>query len=130
MYKRQAPFLPFATDEVWSWWQNAGAGHSASIHRASWPSVEEVTDGLDAGFHGLLEQVSQVLVHVRKAKSDAKVSMKAPVESATLVGPAVALTTLRLAERDLKAVGQIQTLNFGEAEEIAIVEVVLVSQPE
>jgi valyl-tRNA synthetase len=125
-----APFLPFATDEVWSWWQNTGDGHTDSIHRAAWPSVEEVTDGLDAGFHGLLEQVAQVLVHVRKAKSDAKVSMKAPVESATLVGPAAALTTLRLAERDLKAVGQIQTLNFGEAEEIAIVEVVLASQPE
>ena len=125
-----APFLPFATDEVWSWWQNAAEGRAASIHRAAWPSVDEVTLGLDGGFHGLLEQVSQVLVHVRKAKSDAKVSMKAPVESAALVGPAAALTSLRLVERDLKAVGQIASLSFGEADEIAIVDVILAAQPE
>ena len=47
-----APFLPFTTEEVWSWWQNTGEGNAASIHRAAWPSVDELTVGLDAGHHG------------------------------------------------------------------------------
>ena len=125
MLRLFAPFLPFATDEVWSWWQNSAAGHTASIHRAAWPTVEELTAGLDASNHGLLELVAQALVGVRKAKSDAKVSMKAPVESATLEGPAAVLTSLRALENDLKAVGKISDLAYAEGADVAVTNVVL-----
>ena len=68
-----APFLPFATEEVWSWWQEG------SIHQASWPDASAVA-AVAAGASGAdLDPVIEVLAAVRKAKTAAKVSMRAPV---------------------------------------------------
>ena len=121
MLRLFAPFLPFATEEVWGWWQkNAG-----SIHRASWPVVEELTDGLDAGNAGLLELASIAVGGVRKAKSDAKASMKAAVESATIQAPAAVLTSLRVIESDLKSVGKISALTYAEGDEVAMTQIIL-----
>jgi valyl-tRNA synthetase len=121
MLRLFAPFLPFATDEVWSWWQT----DAGSIHRATWPKLEELTAGLDASNLPVLELAKEALFGLRKAKSDAKVSMKAAVESATLVSPAAVLTTLRLLEADFKAVGKIADLAFEEGEAFAVENVVL-----
>ena len=117
MLRLFAPFLPYATDEVWSWWQESG-----SIHRASWPSVEELGD-IPADHDGLLELASSALFGVRKAKSDAKVSMKADVVSATLKTAKVSATAL--IESDLKAVGRIAELTITSGDEVEMVDVVL-----
>ena len=121
MLRLFAPFLPFATEEVWGWWQT----EAGSIHRSTWPTVEELTAGLDASNHGLLELASTALVGIRKAKSDAKASMKAEVLSATMQAPAAVLTSIRVFERDLKGVGRIEDLAYAEAEDVAVVDVVL-----
>ncbi|MEY4971810.1 MAG: hypothetical protein RLZZ404_736, partial [Actinomycetota bacterium] len=121
MLRLFAPFLPFATEEVWGWWQK----DAGSIHRASWPVAEELTEGIDAGNVGLLDLASIAVGGVRKAKSDAKASMKAAVESATIEAPAAVLTSLRLLEADLKSVGKIQSLAYAEGDEVAMTQIIL-----
>jgi valyl-tRNA synthetase len=66
-----APFLPFVTEEVWSWWRQG------SIHRAPWPSAESPAEDGDPA---VLERLAEVLAAVRRAKTEAQVSMRAPVE--------------------------------------------------
>jgi valyl-tRNA synthetase len=101
MVRLLAPFIPYATEEVWSWWQQG------SVHRASWPSESELADHSDADLYGL---ASEALILVRKTKSDAKLSMKAEILSAELSGPSE-LAKLR---SDLMAVGKIAQLTLSE----------------
>ncbi len=108
-----APFLPFATEEVWSW------THEGSVHTAEWPS----TSGA-GGPIALLPLVSEALIGIRRAKTDAKASQKTDVTSATLHGPAL----LRLAIDDLKAVGRIADLTFVEADEVSVTDIVLADE--
>ena len=75
-----APVLPFVTEEVWSWWQ------TGSVHRAAWPVAAELPAGGDPAV--VASAAAEALAGVRKAKSDAKVSMRADVETATVHAPA------------------------------------------
>ncbi len=95
-----APFLPYATEEVWSWWQDG------SVHLQSWPGAVEL-GAASATDAAVLDAVASVLAGIRGAKSTAKVGMRTPVEHLTVTGPASALEAVRGAERDLRAVGSI-----------------------
>ena len=117
MLRLFAPFLPYATEEVWSWWQVSG-----SIHRATWPKASELAD-IPADHDGLLEVASSALFGVRKAKSDAKVSMKAEVASATLKAPNA--DAIALIAGDIKAVGRIHELTIAAGAEVEMIDVVL-----
>jgi valyl-tRNA synthetase len=110
-----APVLPFATEEVWSW------THDGSVHTAEWPAP---SGGGEPS--GLLPLVSEALIGIRRAKTDAKASQKTEVVSATISGPAA----LKQAADDLKAVGRIAELTFVEAAEVTVTDIVLAEQPE
>ncbi|MCL2735851.1 MAG: valine--tRNA ligase [Propionibacteriaceae bacterium] len=98
MLRLFAPYCPFVTEEVWSWW------HDDSIHRASWPEVGHALESADLG---VIDAVSEALIAIRGAKSAAKVSMKADVESMAVAGPADTLARLRSVESDLRSTGHV-----------------------
>ena len=104
-----APFIPFATEEVWNW------THDGSVHTAAWPVSTGSTPT------GLLPLVSEALIGIRRAKTDAKASQKTEVVSATISGPAL----LEQGIEDLKLVGRIATVTFVESDVVGVTDIVL-----
>jgi valyl-tRNA synthetase len=116
-----APVLPFVTEEVWSWWQ------PGSVHRAPWPAASELpTDGDRA----VLPVVAEALAAVRKAKSEARQSMRADVETATVTAPADQVPLVEAARGDLCGAGRIATLVVVPGEGPLTVDVVLAEAPD
>ena len=112
--KLLAPFIPFATEEAWSWWQED------SVHRSSWPVVEDLS-GFAGNQNGeLLSLASQALIGIRKAKSDEKLSMKAEISSLTIESSAEEIESLKHIESDLKSVGKIEQINYKTSASLAI----------
>ena len=112
-----APFIPYATEEVWSWFAEG------SVHQAQWPTSAELiaVAGEEADL-GLLSLVGGALIGVRGAKTAAKASQKTQVELAVVQAPEVDAARLRLAAEDLAGVGRITELRI-EAADVAAVTV-------
>lgn len=97
-----APFLPFTCEEAWSWWMEG------SVHRAPWPVSDELWE-LAGGkaesdrAHATVTAAATVLSEVRRAKSEAKVSMKTPVTQVLVTAPPELLDVLGPVADDLKA---------------------------
>jgi len=98
LLKLFAPFLPFATEEVWSWWREG------SVHTAAWPVANDLkADGDPA----VLAAAGQVLAQVRKAKSSAQVSMKTEVSHLLVRDSLERLALVREALGDLVNAGAV-----------------------
>jgi len=84
-----APFLPFVTEEVWSWWQDG------SVHRQPWPTADAIRSAAGAapGDANVLQLAAAVLREVRKAKSEANLPLRATARSVEVsaAGPQAAL---------------------------------------
>ena len=112
-----APFMPYATEEVWRW------THEGSIHLASWPGADELPAGGDVE---LLADLASALIAVRGAKSTAKVSMKTEVSQAAFAGPAATIARLHAIEADLRAVGRlVGEVSWSDADQPLTVDVEL-----
>ena len=143
-----APFLPFVTEEIWSWWR------AGSVHRASWPQALPVLEGAllaeyaannpTAGISAqwvladvtpaqienlkqVLPDVAEALGGLRKAKSDAKVKQRTEVESATIAASQEQLERIQSGLEDLRAAGNAREVSLVPSEgELEVRDVVLV----
>ena len=102
-----APFIPFTTEEVWSWWQQG------TIHRAAWPTA----DGA-GGDPELLDVVCEVLAQVRRAKTEAKVSQRAGVERLLVLAPQAQIGAIEAGRADIMDAGSVARFDVETATEL------------
>ncbi len=92
-----APFMPYVTEEVWSWWQEG------SVHVQAWPEAP----GTEDGDPSVLQAVSAALMGIRGAKSQAKASMRAALDLVEITGPGDVVDAAQAAAGDLRKAGHI-----------------------
>ncbi|HSE07917.1 MAG TPA: valine--tRNA ligase [Nocardioidaceae bacterium] len=118
-----APFLPYVTEEVWSWWRDG------SIHREPWPTITDLGSAASST-PAMLAAVADVLTGIRGAKSQAKVKMRTPLSAVRVTGPAGALALAEQVSEDLKAAGNVTgELSFTPGDGEIAVEAEIAEEP-
>jgi valyl-tRNA synthetase len=123
MLRLFAPFLPFVTEEVWSWWREG------SIHKAAWPTAGELTSLLADNSTETAQAdqrtyawATDVLFDVRKQRSEAKQPLKVPISKVTVKAEAAAIELMPIVEADLRAALRVLAFETtaGEPREILV----------
>jgi valyl-tRNA synthetase len=109
-----APFLPFVTEEIWSWWRQG------SVHAVSWPDADALRAEAGTARSELLPLAGQVLSELRKTKTEAKLSLRAPITTATIVDTSERITLLAPALDDLRDASVAAELLTFEGTELAV----------
>jgi valyl-tRNA synthetase len=116
MLRLFAPYLPFVTEEAWSWW------HTGSIHRAPWPSADDLAGmaGAEGDAAGTLHAAIAVLSEVRRAKSEARRPLKSIIARAKVHDSPERLALLEGARTDLCAAAFIESLTLSPADAFSV----------
>jgi valyl-tRNA synthetase len=117
-----APFLPFVSEEVWSWWRDG------SVHLSPWPDRMEL-DGLledssperQRSDRLAYEWATDVLFEVRKQRSEAKQPLKVPITRVKVHADPERVDLMQVVEADLKAALRVHTFETSVGEPRAIV---------
>ena len=113
-----APLLPFATEEVWNWWQ------TGSVHQAQWPTSAELTASISTSpDEALLNAVCTTLAIIRRSKTEAKVSQRQGVDMASITASAEAARAITAGWVDIANAGSVAQweIAISENAEIAVV---------
>ena len=103
-----APYLPFATEEVWSWWQQG------SVHTAPWPTAAEI-DAVappDPEARMALEAAVDVLGEIRRVKSLEKRPLKAKIDVAEVRWSDEIIRLLQQVEVDLRTAAGVERFEY------------------
>ena len=113
LHRLFAPFLPFVTEEVWSWWQQG------TVHLAPWPDAAEVGAHAEAD-PSVLVAAAEVLGAVRREKTAHKRSMRARVARLTVTGPPALLAAVDAARGDIVDSGGVDELVAAAGEALSV----------
>jgi valyl-tRNA synthetase len=80
------------------------------VHRASWPTAAALSAHAGQADPQILAIARDAIAAVRKAKSEAKVSMRTEVSTVTATGSVAELDRLALIAADLRGAGRINDL--------------------
>ncbi|MGO1666120.1 valine--tRNA ligase [Flaviflexus sp.] len=110
-----APFLPFAAEEVWSWYAKG------SVHRATWPVADPLEKAAASQDESLLTVAGEALAALRRVKSENKVSQRTTYASVAMIAPKASHEQIEAVLADLRQAAHVRgPLEIGEGENIAI----------
>jgi valyl-tRNA synthetase len=120
-----APYLPFATEEVWSWWQ------PGTVHAQKWPTVDEIDSLItpDPDAHAAFDRAIEVITEIRRVKSQAQRPPKARIAVARVRTDATAIPILQRLEVDLRSAAGADRIELARADGPLHVELEFVSEP-
>ena len=112
-----APFLPFVTEEVWSWWQGG------SVHRQAWPTSDRLRDAATVDGEHVDPTTAAVaaaaLAEIRRHKTTEKRSLATPVTACTLTDTAERLALLRPVLGDVTAAARATGIDLVEGDALS-----------
>ncbi|MGH2580765.1 MAG: class I tRNA ligase family protein, partial [Actinomycetota bacterium] len=108
------PFLPYVTEEVWSWWREG------SVHLAPWPTEGELAQAAGGADPAVLDVTAAVLGEVRKFKALNKQSLRARAERVVVRDRPDRLAILEAVAADLREAGNIERLETIEGDAFAV----------
>jgi valyl-tRNA synthetase len=114
-----APFLPFVTEEVWSWWKEG------SIHRAPWPSSDEIVVHVGTG-EDAFNHAREMLEAIRQVRGHHKIGPKPIIPEMTVRAEPSKIAQLEEVERDVRLAGKVTEIIFIAANEPVSYEVTAV----
>ncbi len=114
LHRLFAPFLPFTTEEAWSWWMDG------SVHHAEWPTAAPLRQLAGDANPAALEVAGAVLSELRGAKSAAKASMRAELSEVVVTESPVQLELLAGVADDVIAAGRVLELRTEPGDSFAV----------
>ena len=106
--KMMAPIMPHITEEIYQLYF-AAKEKKKSIHISLWPKL----DMIDEEAERIGDVVVEAVEHVRRAKSEKKVSLKTPVKK-LFIKAKLSAEEFALVEKEIKAVTKAEMIEFEE----------------
>jgi valyl-tRNA synthetase len=121
MLRLMAPFLPFVTEEIWSWWQ------TGSVHRSPWPDAREIEALLTQSANddtACFQRARAITALVRHQRSVHNYGFAVPVAARLMLSSAADRALWSRIERDVMAGNNVANVDvtFGDGDVTASIE--------